>query len=218
MVFVPWVIFAVTFWLRSFDLRYQAERDSGGRGINIDDILSYCCLIPSAAFAYMTLTLAWRGEPKGNMAILTKTSIIAWIVAYFAGNWNYHHNMRAYYQVQDLNVYPSVDPSKYRGNQLMDAGMLQFTGHSSLWLEKSIGFKNGDVHCVAPIKSGNHTHKTYDFWAVGLNCCSAHVPSFRCGEYANPTTSRRHTQSSSTGCLIHRQRWMRTRKMAHETS
>merc|ERR1719330_1963507 len=38
------------------------------------------------------------------------------------------------------------------------------------------------MYCVAPIARG--TAPTYDFWAVGTNCCSKQG-SFRCGSYRN---------------------------------
>merc|ERR1719401_3270115 len=72
----------------------------------------------------------------------------------------------------------------------MDAGMVEFTSGSRVAVEKSIGFKNENIYCVAPIQltaAGKQVPtKTYDFWAVGINCCSGHVPDFACGEYSNP--------------------------------
>lgn len=177
-LFVPWLIFIVTFWLRSFELRRDAEA--------LVSVLSCCLLLPVLVFAWMTLNLAQSGDPK-LMAFLTTTSLLAWMFAFFVGGWNYDSFMRPYYDINNLNVYPSVDPSKYVGSQLMDAGMIQFTPGSALNLQKSLGFRNGDVYCVAPIVSSAKSNQSIvDFWAVGLNCCSGHLPDFRCGEYTNP--------------------------------
>jgi len=177
-LFVPWLLFATTFWLRSFEVR----RDSESFAIH----LGYCLLVPVFVFAWMTFNLARTGDPKA-MAFLTATCVLSWAVASVAGDWNYHSFMRPYYDIKNLNTYPSVDPAKYQGTQLMDAGIIQFTPGSTLMLGKSIGFKNEDIYCVAPIASGpNSNQSTYDFWAVGLNCCSGHSPDFRCGEYTNP--------------------------------
>jgi len=177
-LFVPWLLFATTFWLRSFELRRDSE--------SFVDLLSYCLLLPVLSFAWMAHNLARSGDPK-PMTFLTLTALLAWAVAFMAGDWNYRSFMRPYYDIKNLNVYPSVDPSKYQGTQLMDAGMIQFSQGSKLLIDKSIGFKNEDVYCVAPIASGsNSSQATHDFWAVGVNCCSGHNPDFACGEYTNP--------------------------------
>lgn len=150
--------------------------------MNMADVLVYSLLAPIVIFIVMAVN-----HPKGPMVILAQTSVLAWLVGYFAGDWNYVTNMQPYYEITDLNVYPAVDPSKFEGSQLMDAGMIQFTQGSTLWLEKAVGFKNEDIYCVVPIRAAsNVTQLTYDFWAVGLNCCSAHRPDFACGEFANP--------------------------------
>eukprot|EP00913_Durusdinium_trenchii_P009404 g8838.t2 len=52
-------------------------------------------------------------------------------------------------------------------------------------LETQRGFKNDDTYCVAPIILGKDQMASYDFWAVGVNCCPGQSPDFRCGEYNN---------------------------------
>jgi hypothetical protein len=177
---VPWLLFTTTFWLRSFELRRDSEA--------LVSVLCYCLLLPVLAFAYMTFNLMQTGDPT-SMAFLTKTSLLAWVAGYCLGNSNFQCFMKPYYDITNLNVYPSVDPAKFTGNQLMDAGMIQFTKGSSINIEKSMGFKNDDIYCVAPIIGTNSTPSNYDFWAVGLNCCSGHVPDFKCGEYTNPSAT-----------------------------
>jgi hypothetical protein len=175
-IFVPCLIFVTTFWLRSFEIRRDSQ--------DLANFLCHCLLLPILAFAWMTFNLTRSGDPRA-MAFLTISCLASWIAGYIVGGCNYTSYMRPYYDINNLNVYPSVDPSNHTGNQYMDAGMIEFTKGSSLWLQKSVGFKNDDVYCVAPIVGKGNTTSA-DFWAVGLNCCSGHKPDFHCGEYSNP--------------------------------
>jgi hypothetical protein len=192
-LFVPWIIFAAVFWLRSFDVRRECDRSYAGQGYDmqgtlgfcIADAMCFCLLAPILAFGYLTCILSvGEGDPK-PMALITVTALIGWIVAMWMGNENYQDHMRPYYDINDLAVYHNVDPSKYTGNQLMDAGMIHFSKGSRLDLAKAMGFKSKDIYCVAPIVKGSNM-STYDYWVVGTNCCSPHHPDFQCGEYTNP--------------------------------
>lgn len=183
ILFVPWLIFVIVYWIRSFDIHYQSSV--------LCDVLCYALLVIVAAFAGMTANLARSGDPV-PMALLTVTTLIGWIAGFALGNHGYHAFMKPYYDISNLNHYPHVNPRNYQGNQLMDAGMIEFSPGAKLWLPKSIGFKNENVYCAAPIVMNDpKTNKAipmdnYDFWAVGINCCSGHAPDFRCGEYSNP--------------------------------
>merc|ERR1719454_2812884 len=107
------------------------------------------------------------------------TSLVALILGPALGNRNFSQNMRPYYDLQGLNDYASVDPSRMRGEQMMDAGRVQFSQGASPDLRKAYAFQNVDTYCVVPItinnpKAGEPTPlSSYDFWAVGLNCCSS---------------------------------------------
>lgn len=58
-----------------------------------------------------------------------------------------------YYDINNLNNYPDVEVDKYRGQTLMDLGMVSFVPGTYLNLSMSYGFKNEDMYCVAPIVS-----------------------------------------------------------------
>lgn len=145
-------------------------------------------MLAQGYFAFM----AWRRRGEGVhdhfwYTLCFVTCIIAWLLGFYAGQQNYLSYILPYMEIKSLNLYTSVDPSMYRGQQLMDAGRIVFTHGTHLDLRKSMGFRNLDVYCVAPITIGNGSSvESYDFWAVGLNCCSGHGTDFHCGEYLNP--------------------------------
>jgi len=68
----------------------------------------------------------------------------------------------------------------------MDAGRIYFADGTGLDMKKASSFKNTDLYCVAPIVTGTDKLSHYDFWAVGMNCCSGVSPDFRCGQFNNP--------------------------------
>merc|ERR1719450_1718858 len=73
-----------------------------------------------------------------------------------------------------------------RGQQLMDAGIVDFAEGTRIDVSKSMGFKSNVVYCVAPITLGNQSLPTYDFWAVGTGCCSGSQRDFHCHGYNDP--------------------------------
>lgn len=177
---VPLLLFLMTFYIISFDVHYQSESFAN----------MACCilLVVPLVIGGVALQVSKNNGDARPMALLCVMCIVAWGLGYFLGSSNFHANMVPFYNLNRMNVYPAVDPEKYRGTQVMDGGILEFTPGTRLGIEKSMGFKNGDLFCVAPIVAGKgkmNTSKVYDFWAVGLNCCSGHMPDFQCGEYAN---------------------------------
>lgn len=123
------------------------------------------------------------------------TLLLAWTAGVVAGDLNFAFNMESFYNFQSLNFYPDVDPSTASGQMLMDAGRMVFTPNSHLDLTKSMGFKQQDTYCVAPVtkaltgavnasrQGSQQTRENYDFWAVGVNCCSGNLPDFRCPHF-----------------------------------
>jgi len=122
--------------------------------------------------------------------------LMAMLIGFMWGDHIHTRFIRPYDDLVNLNNYPSVHPGQYTGQQLMDAGQIDFVAGSHLDLSKSIGFKNEDIYCVAPIvgpeqNAGNASKlATYDFWAVGTNCCSGHAADYHCGEFNNPSAHK----------------------------
>lgn len=184
MLFVPWLIFVVVYYLRSFDMHYHAA--------GACNACSFVLLVPVAVFAFMTFNLAKNGSDPVPMAITTLLTLGGWLLGSALGEASYSSFMRPFYELSELNSYPRIDPTTWQGSQLMDAGMIEFRSGARLNLRHSMGFKNDNIYCVAPVVMKNITtdeyvtQDHYDFWAVGINCCSGHVPDFQCGEYSNP--------------------------------
>lgn len=172
------VFFAVC-TARSVLIRYDSEMLSWAICLVI--LFSICLIFCGPA---INLGGWWRFALLNNVA--------CWMMGMSYGNYLYNAYFKPYADITKLNTYPSVDPETYRGQQLMDAGQIEFVPGSHLDLTKSFGFKNEDTYCVAPIvgPSQNSTQTSanqhYDFWAIGLNCCSGHYADFHCGEFSNP--------------------------------
>lgn len=179
---VPWFLFMFIFTVQSFSIHYDNP--------NLAHMVTMLAMLVVGVLGYSAL-VSWRRRQSGEDAanwtcFLFLTATIAFLLALSAGSYNFSHNMTPFYDVNNLNVYPSVDPATSRGQQFMDAGRFVFTPDSRLDLQHSVGFKNLDTYCVSPIISGDGTMESYDFWAVGVNCCSGHVADFACGEFNNP--------------------------------
>eukprot|EP00435_Cladocopium_sp_Y103_P056592 s983_g19.t1 len=98
---------------------------------------------------------------------------------------NYMKNEIASDTLKRLAIATNVDPAVDSSSRYLDVGRVEFSKNTTLDLQKSIGFKNKEVYCVAPIVSNaSKAPATYDYWAVGLNCCDEN--GFRCGEYQKP--------------------------------
>jgi len=110
------------------------------------------------------------------LIFLSITTAAAVVLGAVFGSMIYTSFMERYYEYLNLNDYNSVDVTKLRGEQLMDGARFTFVPGTSLDLRKGMGFKNVNNYCVAPItfvENGVPSElRNYDFWAVGLNCCS----------------------------------------------
>lgn len=188
--FVPWLIFSTVLALLSFSWHYRSPN------IVASLVGALCVALGLAVLAVMGGAVGGRPEEMGGSGpswhlFLAVTSFLACIMAAYFGNHNFWLNMQPHYDVANLNTYNMVDPSRMRGQELMDAGAITFVEGTYLDLKRSMGFRNMDTYCVAPI-SGGHVTGTpqlaaYDFWAVGKNCCDPNTGGdFTCGEYNSP--------------------------------
>lgn len=122
-------------------------------------------------------------------AFLIIMAAVGFIAGLVLGNEN-AAIARPFHDIESLALYVDVEPGA-SGQQLMDAGRIFFKPGSHLEMGKSMSFKNGNVYCVAPVTSSARSSAlgdavSYDFWAVGVNCCSGARSDFHCGEHSNP--------------------------------
>lgn len=111
---------------------------------------------------------------------------LAWVLAYSMGEYNFAHNMRPFNDLRNLNNFTNVNPSRIRGQMMMDAGYVTFVPGTRLDIGRSMGFKSDSTYCVAPIVFGSEQMPYYDFWAVGTDCCSGTAADFHCNNFNNP--------------------------------
>jgi hypothetical protein len=194
-LFAPWLLFSTVFVAMSFSIHYHLPFAT-----LFVTVLGFLVVLGSGYVAFgdqggeaTEEGTKQRHEPKWYVFVFA-TCLFAWVLAVVGGEANYYTNMQPFYDILNLNTYSSVDPSQVRGQQLMDAGRVTFSEGTRLDLRKSMGFRNSDRYCVAPITMSRANESspsleplaTYDFWAVGINCCSGNKADFHCGEFSNP--------------------------------
>lgn len=183
-IFAPWLLFIIINCTVSFSIHY------GSPGLCWFIVfLGLLCVIVSGCYAGMAVyKKAFRQKTEPTWIIFLFLSLlVAWILAVVMGDINYTNYLQTYYSYGELNTYRDVKPDRQFGEQLMDAGSVEFHQYSFLDLPKSMGFKSYDIYCVAPVGYGRRNLATYDYWVVGKNCCSGNATAdFQCGEYANP--------------------------------
>jgi len=185
---LPWLFFCLIYAIAAFRLHFSQTKLCYlflAVGLAVVAAIGYC-----AAKALLKKLngedrdQVWY-EPTWNIFFFV-SMLIAWVMGVVLGFLNFNIYMQYYYDYIDLNVYTEVNPAELWGQQLMDAGRVHFTNESGLDLRRSMGFQNMDTYCVAPITVQGLPLNTYDFWAVGLGCCSANLADFHCGEYNTP--------------------------------
>jgi hypothetical protein len=177
-IFAPWFVFCGVYAAMSFSLHYQRPSAAW-----LLVIVGFTCASLLGVYARQARQME-RDPMWYTFAALAV--FLATLLATICGDLNFWYNMQPFYDIENLNTYPSVNPAREKGQQLMDAGRVYFADGAGLDMRKAMGFKNLDLYCVAPIVHGEEQLASYDFWAVGINCCSGVSSDFRCGEFNNP--------------------------------
>lgn len=182
-VVIPYALFVFVFSVVSLRLHYEAPL--------IADLVVFVAFILVMAVGLIALgkiksrTMGYiTNEPTWTI-FLAITLFLAFLMAIGLGEWVFEMHFRPYWDLGNLNNFTNVNPQYIRGQMVMDAGHISFVPGTRLDLSRSMGFRNGDVYCVAPIVFGETKMDTYDFWAVGTNCCSGNSADFHCSNFNN---------------------------------
>jgi hypothetical protein len=173
--FVPLVIFAITTWFFCFSVRDQSPMWGW--------FFVGCCLILAVIFLVKAVlvrrkqrdelwTVPWylRADDDTWFLFLGGTVALAAILGAAFGTIVYSSFTSPYYNLSQLHYYNETDPAM-SGQAYLDAGAIQFKMNSYVDVGRSLGYKDGNTYCVAPIKFGKDILPNLDFWAAGVNCC-----------------------------------------------
>lgn len=187
---LPWLMFVLTYSVTSFYLHYACP------------ITTAALLVAFVALCILAASAAKKTWTNGHhdwfyKAYIAAAMTVAVVAGACIGDYSFWHYMHPLYEIQHMATYTNVDPSSERlwtgeiqptqGKRFQDAGQVYFQHGSFLDQNKSMSLKMGALYCVAPIVNP-HCQKNcgYDFWAVGIDCCSEDSAHFRCGDFANP--------------------------------
>jgi hypothetical protein len=182
--FIPWGVFIWCASCTSFDLMYKRPHWAW-----FFAIVCYlgCLLLWRVAY--------WARKEDPAPSWWTYVALMCTAMS-IAGTWfgleNFSQYMKPYYSIHDLKVIGQLDVSIELGQNVMDAGVFYFAEGNQVDTSKSWHFKHRDLYCVSPVamfSGGSPTSpktNTYDFFAVGKNCCSESSADFRCGSFQNP--------------------------------
>ncbi|CAL1155257.1 unnamed protein product [Cladocopium goreaui] len=120
-------------------------------------------------------------------------ALICVIWGIVSGLANLHKYEAPYFTLLEMSVATGVNgtgvnPSVISGEDVMDAGLITFQAGSSFDATKAWHFMKGTLYCVAPILGPGVSvpmRQTYDFWAIGKDCCSITASDFRCGSWGS---------------------------------
>jgi hypothetical protein len=182
-IFVPWGVFILVLGTTSFWVMYT----HAGLGNAIIGIVVVLWLLT-------VLVAANRRRHDPEPAWFSYFSLmfgLAVFLGWAMGTEIFNKYTLPYYMIKDLKVLGHMDASKELGQNVMDAGIVYFADGNKIDAARSWHFKQDSVYCVAPIikgESGSAVPETqsFDFWAVGKDCCSVSSSDFRCGAYNNP--------------------------------
>jgi len=182
-ILIPPLIFGHVAWVITYYTHFEYGRAAW--------FLSLPGLVPS----YLAYRLRQKAVAQGKqtswytygLVIFTLSFVYAAVVS----ELNYWYFTQPFYSLRAMRTYSDVNPAETSGMRVMDAASVGFVNDARVVTDMAMSFTTWDVYCVAPISSpaGIPTQggklASYDFWAVGVNCCKSGQTNFMCGEHDN---------------------------------
>jgi len=113
-------------------------------------VITMCAVLTLVCCVYALIAIRQKrlGDPSRKSTwyiFLAGTMVIMFILGIILGTVNYWRHLESFYDIQNLSVYPAVDPDKSSGLQYMDAGRVMFVKDSKVQTSMSSGFKVSDT-------------------------------------------------------------------------
>lgn len=177
LAFLPWLLFVVVSWLFVGGAYHGAPR-----------VVSVLLVGAAAACAER----GWRRRSRGDIAEasqrqrlhLSVLCLLALGLATTVGVLAYDGWLAYYWSCGHSRAYANVLPSEAAAGYA-DAGQLIFADEARVDASRGLGYKDGAVFCVAPIRDEAWGMGPVQFWAVGMNCCDARG-GFLCDDAWDP--------------------------------
>jgi len=137
----------------------------------------------------------WAWWPISDLVLCSFTLITGALI----GHYLWYTGLDPYYETQKLQSYHDINPALVPGSQLQDAGAVDFSENVNVDRSSGGCFVHAShTYCVAPIVYTGQLHSglgnaplygSWDYFAVGVDCCNCPNQDFRCGEWRNPLAS-----------------------------
>lgn len=185
MLLLPWAAFGVTAWLAAFRAKY---------------LFPYCVDLILLAFVLLWLASVFAAvyarfriaEPTWYTYLCCALGV-AVVAGPLCGDHIFRSLTQHYYRVGDLKTLHGVDVAVEKGDAMLDAGIVDFAQGNYLDGMRAWHFKHHTTYCVAPVvtnQTAGPVSGSYDFWALGKDCCSLTSSDFRCGAWGHPHADR----------------------------
>eukprot|EP00929_Paragymnodinium_shiwhaense_P025801 TRINITY_DN15523_c0_g1_i1.p1 TRINITY_DN15523_c0_g1~~TRINITY_DN15523_c0_g1_i1.p1 ORF type:complete len:380 (-),score=65.94 TRINITY_DN15523_c0_g1_i1:446-1585(-) len=185
---VPPIIFGHVAWMITFYTHYEFGRAAW--------FFASLALLPLLIVWQMQKKAAREGRKNAWYGYFIIVFALTFVYAAITSELNYWYFLHPFYSLRAMRTYTDINPSEVSGMRVMDAATVGFMQDARVVTDMAMSFTTWDVYCVAPIASPAGLPSqggklaSYDFWAVGINCCKSGQTNFMCGEHDNPLAKK----------------------------